>query len=68
MKHFVPGTTGHEYFKEENDWVLKKNSFNDNSKTLLNLKVLILLNILVLQLPRVTPSKCNFMVSVKSSK
>ena len=51
MKNFVPETTGYEYFKKQNDRGLKKNSFNDNSKTLCHFKVLILLNILVLQLP-----------------
>ena len=44
MKNFGPETTGYEYFKKQNDRVLKKNSFNDN-------KVLILLTFLVLQLP-----------------
>ena len=52
MKNFVPETTGYEYFKKQNDWVLKKKkSFNDNNTTLCYFKVLILLNILVLQLP-----------------
>ena len=64
MKNFIPKTTGHEYFKKQNDRVLKKKSFNDNNKTLRHFKVLILLDILVLQLPRVTPRKRNFMVSV----
>ena len=66
---FVRKTTGYEYFKKQNDRVLKKNFFDDNNKTLCHLKVLILLDIRVLQPPRVTPSKSNFTVSVyKSSK
>ena len=70
MKNFVPEMTGYEYFKEQNDRALKKYSFNDNNKTLRHFKVhvLILLSILALHLPRVTPRKRNFMVSVKSSK
>ena len=52
MKNFVPETMGYEHFKKQNDQVLeKKNSFNDNNKTLCHFKVLILLNILVLRLP-----------------
>jgi len=51
MKNFVPETTGYDYFKKQNDRVLKKNSFTDNNKTLRYFKVLILLNILVPQLP-----------------
>ena len=51
MKSFVPETTGYEYFKKQNDWVLKKNFLNDNNGTLCHFKGLILLNILVLQLP-----------------
>ena len=53
MKNFVPETTGYEYFKKQNDGVLKKKkkSFNDNNRTLCHFKGLILLNIFVLQLP-----------------
>ena len=58
--------TGYEYFKKQNDWVLKKDSFNDNNKTLRHFKALILLDVLVLQLPRVTPKKRNFMVYTSS--
>jgi len=31
MRNFVPETTGYEYFKKQNDWVLKKNSCTDNN-------------------------------------
>ena len=52
MKNFVHETTGHEYFKKQNDRVLKKNSFNDNNRTLVASNyVLIPQNLLVLQLP-----------------
>ena len=52
MKNFVPETTGYEYFKKQNDRVLKeKKPFTDNNKTLRSFKVLILLSILVPQLP-----------------
>ena len=51
MKNFVPETTGYEYFKKQNDWVLKKKLFNVNNRSLCHFKGLILLNILVLQLP-----------------
>ena len=64
MKNLVTKTKGYEYFKKQNDQVLKKNSFNDNNKTLRHFKVLILPDVLVLQLPRETPRKRNFMVSV----
>ena len=49
MKNFVPETTGCEYFKKQNDRVLKKSTFNDNDRSLCNFKGLILLNILALQ-------------------
>ena len=49
MKNVFPERMGYEDFKKQYDRVLKKNSFNDNNKTL----CIILLNILslVLQLP-----------------
>ena len=40
MKNLVPETMGYEYFKKQNDWVLKKNSFNNNNRTLRHFKVL----------------------------
>ena len=45
MKNFFPETTDYEYFKKKNDRVLKKKSFQ-----LQRFKVLMLLNILLLQL------------------